>query len=395
MDMPDLIREEVLNLNQEMITFRRDFHQHPELGMEERRTAQVIEDRLKDLGLKVTSRVGKTGVVGLLEGASPGKTVLLRADMDALPIQEENEVSYRSQNVGVMHACGHDGHMAILLTVARILSAHRQAFPGQIKFVFQPGEEGFGGARLMIEDGVLKDPPVGAAFALHLVTVLPVGYLATRPGPVMACMDSFTIKIKGKGGHAAKPEEGVDAILMTAQVISTLQSLISKEVSPTIPLIVHVGTIHGGSNFNVIAERVEMKGTVRTFDETLRASIPERMNRIIKGVTEALGGWYELDYDFGYPALVNDTTMTRRVNEVAAQVLGEERVIERPQVMSSEDFAFFLKEVPGCYFFVGAGNEKKGFHNPNHSAKFDFDEGALGVGAKVMAWLALTYLHST
>ena len=390
--MSDRIHDEIIILKEEMIALRRDFHQHPEPGMQEKRTAQVISDRLSDLGLQVKGGVGKTGVVGLLDGKGPGKTLLLRADMDALPIQEENDVSYCSLNRGVMHACGHDGHMAILLTVAKILSNCRKAFSGRIKFVFQPGEEGFAGARLMVEDGVLKDPDVDAAFALHLVTDLPVGILATRSGSLMACMDSFTLKIKGKGGHAGFPEAGVDAILMGAHVVSVLQSLISKEVSPTTPIVVHIGTIKGGRNFNVVADSVELKGTVRLFDETLRKSMPERINRIAGGVTAALRGTHNLDYQLGYPSLANDAEMTELVKDAAIQVVRKERVVEKGPVMGSDDFAFFLKEVPGCYLFVGAANEERGLNHPNHHSMFDFDEEALVLGAETMTEVALAYL---
>lgn len=375
-----------------MIDLRRDFHQHPELGMEEKRTAEVVANRLERLHLKVSTGIGKTGVVGLLAGKGPGKTVLIRADMDALPIQEENDLPYRSRNKNVMHACGHDGHMAILLTVAKVLSTYRKDFSGFVKFVFQPGEEGFGGARLMIEDGVLKDSRVDAAFTLHLVTRLPLGFLGLRAGPVMACMDDFTIHIKGKGGHAASPEEGVDAILISAQVISTLQSLISREISPLTPLVVHVGTIHGGSAFNIVADSVELKGTVRTHDETLRRSMPERIDRIVKGVTEAMRGTHKLHYQFGYPPVFNDPSMTKLVKDVAAQIVGIRGVNEMPALMMSDDMAFFLKEVPGCYFFVGAANAEKGLNQPHHNSMFNFDEEALVVGAETMARVALAYL---
>lgn len=390
--MFDHIKDDILNLKEEMISLRRDFHQHPELGMEEKRTAEKISKFMSELGFKVTTGIGKTGVVGLMKANGPGKTLLLRADMDALPIQEQNEVHYKSLHDGIMHACGHDGHMAILLTVAKILHGYRNDFSGNIKFVFQPGEEGFAGARLMIEDGVLEDPRVDATFALHLMTPFPIGSVALCSGPMMACMDNFTITIKGRGGHAAMPEEGADAILMSAQVISTLQSLISKEVSPTTPLVVHVGTIHGGNAFNIVADQVDLKGTVRTHDEKLRKSMPERMDRIIKGVTAALRGTHKLDYQFCYPPVVNDLSLAELVKSIGAQVVGDGQVLEAAPIMGSDDMAFFLKEVPGCYFFVGAANPEKGFDQPHHNAGFDFDEDALVVGAEMMTRIALAYL---
>ena len=244
----------------------------------------------------------------------------------------------------------------------------------------------------MIEDGVLKNPEVDAAFALHLMNHMPSGVIGVRNGAFMASMDSFTIKILGKGGHAAMPEGGVDAVLMSGQVVSALQSLISKEVSPLTPLVVHVGTIHGGSAFNIVADQVELKGTVRTLDETLQKSIPERMDRILKGVTEALRGTYELDYKFVYPPVINEESMTELVQRIAIQVVGEKKVIEIPPIMGSDDFAFCLKEVPGCYFFVGAGNSEKGMDHPHHNAQFDFDEDAMLVGAEMMVRVATTYL---
>jgi amidohydrolase len=392
--MHTTLKREILKLKEEMIAWRREFHAHPELGMEERWTAETVARRLSEFGLAVKTGVGGTGVVGLIEGESAGRTVLLRADMDALPIREENEVPYRSGIDGVMHACGHDGHMAILLGVAKLLSANRAVLRGSIKCIFQPGEEGFGGANFMIDDGVLDHPRVDAAFALHLIASIPVGMICLRPGPLMAAMDSFTVRIVGKGGHAAMPEGGIDAILMSAQAIIALQSLISREVSPLTPLVVHVGTIRGGNAFNIIAESVEMKGTVRCLDEVLRKSIPERMDRILKGITGALRGSHELDYQFGYPTVVNDGAMTELLKAQAADVVGPEMIVEVPPSMAGDDMAFFLKEVPGCYFFVGAGNPQKGLNHPHHNSRFDIDEDALVIGAETLARAAVAYLSS-
>ncbi len=388
----DELRQAVLNHKEEMIALRREFHQYPELGMEESRTPKTVARHLGDLGLKVSTGIGKTGVVGLLEGGKPGKTVLLRADMDALPIQEMTDLPFQSKNAGVMHACGHDGHMAILLTLAKLLAARRKGLRGRIKFVFQPGEEGMGGARFMIQDGVLEEPSVDAAFALHLIAQFPVGMIGVRPGALMACMDSFTIRITGKGGHAAMPDGGVDAILMAAQAVTALQSLVSREISPLTPLVVHVGTFHGGEAFNIVAERVEMKGTVRTLDEALQKSIPERMDRVLKGITSALRGSHELDYEFGYPPLINDGPMTDLMKREAAYVVGPERVIDVPATLASDDMAFFLKKVPGCYFFVGAGNPSRGINHPHHNARFDIDEDALVVAAETLGRVTLAYL---
>jgi amidohydrolase len=367
-----MIDREVANLKDEMVCLRRDFHQHPELGFKEKRTAGIVARYLMDLGLKVQTGIAETGVVGLLSGKAPGKTLLLRADMDALPIQEQNEVDYKSLNDGVMHACGHDGHMAILLAAAKILTTHREEFSGQIKFIFQPAEEGLAGARFIIEDGVMKDPKVDC--------------------PLWPAWTRLRSKSRERGDNAAMPEGGVDAILMSAQVISTLQSLISKEVSPTTPLVVHVGTIHGGNAFNIVADQVKLKGTVRTHDEKLRKSMPERIERIVKGVTAAMRGTHKLDYQFCYPPVVNDLSMTELVKSIGAQVVGDGQVLEATPIMGMDDRAFFLREVPGCYFFVGAGNPEKGFDQPHHNAQFDFDEEALLVGAEMMTRVALSYL---
>lgn len=390
--MLNSIKHDVAKLKGTMISLRRDFHKYPELGMREKRTAEIIARWLGDLGLIVQTGVGKTGVVGLLEGANAGKTVLLRADMDALPIREMNQVAYKSTNDGVMHACAHDGHMAILLAAAEILHGCREHFAGNIKFVFQPGEEGYAGAKLMIEDGVLQAPGVDAAFALHLMSNLPLGSVAVCPGPAMAAMDSFTLGVHGKGAHAAMPESGADAIFMSAEVIGSLQSLVSRETPPTTPLVIHVGTIQGGDAFNIVADYVELKGTVRTHDQGLRETIPGRIQRIGSGVTSALRGTCDLDYQPVYPPVVNDLSMTELVKGVGAQVVGPRQVLDAQPMMTSDDMAFFLEQVPGCYFLVGAGNPDKGLNRPAHNARFDFDEDALLTGAEMMVRVALTYL---
>lgn len=388
-----MIDEKISCILDEMIRLRRDFHRHPELGFSETRTAGIIAEYLRNLGLEVFEGVGTTGVIGVLNGNSTGKTVMLRADMDALPIQELNEVEYRSLNDGVMHACGHDGHMAILLGTAAILSGMRDRLIGKVKFVFQPAEETLGGARNMIADGVLDNPKVDAAFGLHLISLLPLGYIGYKPGPIMASMDPFTITIKGKGGHGAMPESGIDAILISAQVITVLQSLVTKEISPISPVVINVGTIKGGDAPNVIADKVVLEGTVRTLDTNVQQLIPRHMERILTGITQAMGGEYELDYSTGYPATINDAAMTKLVQEVAEHVVGKDFVFEVPSAMISEDMSFYLQKVPGSYFYVGAGNVEKGFTQPHHNSRFDIDEQALAVGAKMMCNLAVSYLE--
>lgn len=391
--MGNALREKVFELKDHMIRLRQDFHRHPELGFEEKRTAGVVAEYLRGLGLDVKERVGRTGVVGVLSGNGPGKTILLRADMDALPVHEKNEVDYRSEKDGVMHACGHDGHMAILLAAARVLKELRGDFPGNVKFLFQPGEEGYAGAKLQIEEGVLQDPQVDAALALHLRSDLPCGTVGWRVGPLMACMDSFRIFAKGKGGHAALPEGGVDAILMSAQAIQSLQSLVSREVSPLTPLVIHIGCISGGEAFNIIAETVEMKGTVRTLDVELRKEIPDRMRRILRGIGAGFRGELDLEYSFGYPIVENDPHITEVVKGAATAVVGNDKVVEVPAGMMSDDMAFFLQKVPGNYFFVGAKNPEKGADQPHHNARFNFDEEALPIGAEILVRSAMSYLR--
>jgi len=388
-----MIDEKISSITDEMIRLRRDFHRHPELGFAEKRTAGIIAEYLRNLGLEVFEGVGTTGVIGILNGNSTGKTLMLRADMDALPIQELNEVGYRSVNDGVMHACGHDGHMAILLGTAAVLSGMRDRLGGRIKFVFQSAEETLGGARNMIADGVLDNPKVDAAFGLHLISLLPLGYIGYKPGPIMASMDPFTITIKGKGGHCAMPESGIDAILISAQVITALQSLVTKEISPISPVVINVGTINGGDAPNVIADKVVMEGTVRTLDTNVQQLIPRHMERMLAGITQAMGGEYELDYSTGYPITINDAAMTKLVQDVAEQVVGKDFVFEVPSAMISEDMSFYLQKVPGSYFYVGAGNVEKGISQPHHNSGFDIDEQALAVGAKMMCNLAVSYLE--
>jgi len=390
----EAIRNEIQAIAPELVRLRRDFHQHPEMGLQEARSAGIVAARLKELGLKVTTGVGRTGVVGLLEGREPGRTVLLRADMDALPIQEENETSYRSTVDGVMHACGHDGHMAILLGVAQVLSGLRDRFPGQVKFVFQPGEEGYDGARLMIEDGALENPRPDAALGLHLGSHLPVGQVGVRSGPVMASSDAFSIHVLGEAGHGAHPEGGVDAILIAGHVITSLQSLVSREVPAQQPVVVHIGLIRGGTAGNIIADRVTLRASVRTLDTDMRNSIFERLDRIVGGIAAAFRGRHEINYLGGVGPVVNDTAMTALVESCAAEIVGADKVLANEPTMGSDDVARFLEQVPGCFFFVGSGNEEKGYSRPHHHPRYDIDERCLAIGAEILASSALTYLTS-
>ena len=387
-----MIRTEVENIRDEVIKIRRDIHQHPEIGFQETLTAALVADYLTQLGMDVKTGVAKTGVVGLLRGATAGKTLLLRADMDALPIQEKSEKPYKSVFDGTMHACGHDGHVAMLLGAAKILSAHPGDFKGNIKFAFQPGEEGYAGARSMIEEGLLDNPSVDAAFALHLTTLLPTAHVSLRSGPMMASADSFNLTIKGASGHAANLNMGTDAIQTAAEIITTFPRITAKEIPANKAIIIHVGTISGGDARNIIAERVKMEGTVRALDSDLQRQIPGKMERIIDGITKASGADYVFEYRESYPVLNNDKDMTERVKTTCGRILGPEKVIEMSPNMGAEDMAFVLNQVPGCFFFIGAGNEEKGITAPNHSSKFDIDEEALIHGCEILVNLALDFL---
>ena len=385
------IEQRVSGVRDEMIRLRRDFHRHPEPGFRENRTAGIIADYLRNLGMEVREGVGRTGVVGVLRGKSPGRTLMLRADMDALSIQEKSSLPYRSTNPGVMHACGHDGHMAILLGAASVLSNMRKRLRGQIKFVFQPAEEGAGGAKKMIDDGVLDNPRVDAAFGLHLITALPCGTLGWSKGTIMAAMDSFILKITGRSGHSSMPEAGVDAIRASARIVGDLHALNTVKSESGASSLINIGTIRGGEAANVIAEEVELTGTVRTLNPQERASMQNSMSRIVGRVTGEFGAGFDLDYREGYPPVVNDGEMTDLLCRVAGDMPGIDGLLELPPLMASEDMAFYLKEVPGCFFFLGAGNAEKGLTRPLHSSEFDFDESALTVGATLFAGLAACF----
>ena len=382
-----MVDPEVAALIAELTDTRRAIHRHPELGFQEVRTAALVAERLRRLGLTVQEGVAQTGVVGFLRGRRPGKTILLRADMDALPIHEASEAEYASEIPGAMHACGHDAHTSMLLGAARVLTARRDRLAGSVKFVFQPAEEGPGGARPMIEAGVMQDPPVDLAFGLHLINDFPVGSVALRPGPVMASMDTIEIKVKGKGGHGALPHQAVDAVVVAAHVVTALQTLASREINPTVPVVVSLGTIHGGFRHNVIAPEVSLTGTVRTFDERLRKTLPERIERIVRQVCQAFRAEAEVRYEFGYPVTANDPAMTGFAREIAGEVVGADQVRTMDAMMGSEDMAYFLQAVPGCFLFLGSSNPAKNLTAPHHSPEFDFDEACLPLGVQLLVRL--------
>ena len=319
------IDQAVERISRQLIDDRRYFHQHPELGMEEINTSRIVAERLRELGIEVRTGIAGTGVLGTLRGGKPGKTVLLRADMDALPIEEENDVPYRSQHPGKMHACGHDGHTAILLGVANVLAGMRDIIPGTIKFAFQPAEESVGGAKPMIEAGVMENPHVDACFGLHLWQNLPIGTIGVRSGPLMAAADGFRVVIEGQGGHAAEPHATVDATLIACETVVALQSLVSREINPQQPAVVTVGSLHSGTASNVISGRAELTGTVRSFDPDVRQYLATRIPELITTTVAGLRGVADVSYAFGVPATVNDPAMASIARKAAAAVVGRFR----------------------------------------------------------------------
>ncbi len=371
---------------------RRDFHQHPEIGLRETRSAGIIAKELSALGLQVKTGVGQTGIVALLQGRQPGPVVLLRFDMDALPVLEQTGAEYASLNAGVMHACGHDGHMAIGLTVARILHAHRQEFSGTAMLVFQPGEEGLHGAEKMIEDGALQDPKPDIALAMHVWNEKPVGWVGITPGPVMAAADTFTVKILGKGGHGAVPNLVHDPIIAAAQVVNALQTIVSRNISPLKTAVVTVGAIHSGDAFNVIPDDVEMKGTLRSFEPEIREVMIDRFSDIINNICQAMQCEAHIEIKSITPAVINDEAVTQRVQQVAQKMLPGDDLDFKSTTMGAEDMAFFFQQVPGCYIFIGSANTQKHLDAPHHSARFDFDESILPKAAGLMVASAFEFL---
>jgi amidohydrolase len=373
----------------DLIRVRRQLHCNPELSLVEHETAAFVAAELAKLELDdVRTGIGKTGVLGTLRGGKPGPVTLLRADMDALPIEELVEAEYRSQRAGVMHACGHDGHVSILLAAAQTLAERRAEVPGTLVFCFQPGEEGYAGNRLMIEDGALENPHVDRTFALHLFSGLDVGKIGVRDGAFFASADEYDLVIRGKGGHGAMPQLAVDPIVGGAYFVTLLQTIVSREIAPKDPAVFTVGKFEAGTTFNVIPAEAKMKGTVRSFDPQVRKSMPERMERILAGLGHAMRFEYELKYHWSYPPTVNDRATNDVVREVGRATLGADNVVEHDIVMWAEDMSFMQEQRPGAYFIVGArGGESTSF--PHHNARFDIDERALDIGYAMMVALGL------
>lgn len=387
--MIDFIRE-AQNEFETLVQDRRDFHRFPEMGFHEQRTSKIIAQRLIALGMEVQTGVGLTGVVGLLEGDRPGPTVLLRFDMDALPISEDTGLEFSSENEGVMHACGHDGHMSMGLGLARIMARHRDKIAGTLKFVFQPAEEGLGGAFAMIADGVLENPKPDVAFAMHLWNKIPLGQAWVTDGPAMSASSRFELTVTGRGGHGASPHETVDPILAAAHVISALQSIVSRNVDPQESVVISVGQIQGGTTYNVIPEHVLIKGSVRSFSNEIHRKLYRRILETSSSVAAGFGCAVSLETVVIVAAVVNDEEVAGRVRKSAQQVLGGENVLDRKE-MASEDMGYMLEEVPGCYFFVGSAKEE-GLTYPHHHPRFDIDERAMINGVAVMGHALASYV---
>ena len=375
----------------ELTERRRDFHRHPELAFEEVRTSGIVADELHRLGLEVQTGVGKTGVVGILEGAGDGPTVLYRADMDALPIEEENSVDYVSGEAGKMHACGHDGHTSIALGIAKLLSNHRSRLKGRIKFVFQPAEEVGGGAAAMIEDGVLEHPAPDLSLGIHLWNDLEVGTVSVVSGPVMSGAGMFEITIVGRGGHGAMPHQTADPIVCAAQVIVALQSIVSRNVDPLDMVVLSIGNIHGGKARNVIPQSVTFGGSFRLFREETRDMVAARIREIASGVATAMGCRADVNLGAGIGAVVNDAEVAGHARSVFADMADVVSMVEQPW-MASEDVGLLMQRSPSAYLLVGSANHARELDYPHHHPRFDFDEDVLPLGVGLMSAVIADYL---
>ncbi|OUC12348.1 MAG: peptidase M20 [Alkalinema sp. CACIAM 70d] len=387
------VRLDLRSLHPQMIQWRRHLHQRPELGFQEQLTASFIATKLQEWGIPHQTGIAKTGIVATIVGSQPGKVLAIRADMDALPIQEENEVEYRSQHEGKMHACGHDGHVAIALGTAYYLSRHPD-FAGTVKIIFQPAEEGPGGAEPMVAAGVLQNPTVDAIIGLHLWNQLPIGTVGIRSGALMAAVETFRCTIFGKGGHGAIPQQTIDSIVVAAQVVNALQTIVARNVDPIESAVVTVGEFHAGTACNVIADTARLSGTVRYFNPNYASFFQQRVEQVIAGICQSHGATYTLNYQKLYPPVINNPDIAALVKSVA------ETVVESPlgvtpncQTMGGEDMSYFLNEVPGCYFFLGSANPAQGLNYPHHHPCFDFDETALALGVELFVRCVENFCH--
>ena len=387
------IRSEVKDIAEEIISIRRDIHKHPELGFEVHRTAELVSKHLNNLGFEVSTGIGKTGVVGDLIGKNDGPTIGLRADMDALPIQETSDLPYSSVNEGVMHACGHDGHTAMLLGAATIIKQLQDKLNGNVRFIFQPAEEGDGGARYMIEDGCLDS--VNEIYGIHLWNYQQYGEVGVKEGPILAAADVFSITIKGVGGHGAAPQGTVDAILVSAHLITALQSIVSRNTNPLESTVITIGQINGGHNFNVIADEIVLKGTARSYTEENRQLIKNRMKEIISGVEKTFSAEIDFTYFEGYPPTVNDKNTYDKLMKSAQKIVGDKCGFPYLS-MGGEDFSYYAERIPGCFFFVGSSPSNKKLRSvPHHCSHFDIDENALLIGSSIFVQLIEDQLINT
>ncbi len=394
--MKDKVRALAQRFGADVVAYRRHLHQYPELSFQEEQTAQFIAQRLQEWGVEHRAQVAGTGIVALVRGRRPHKrAVALRADMDALPIQENNEVPYRSQHPGVMHACGHDAHTAALLGAVRILQALRQYFSGTVTCLFQPGEERLpGGASLMIQAGALENPRPSALFGQHVYPALPAGMVGFRAGDYMASADEIYLLVKGRGGHAAMPHDCIDPIAISAQIVVALQQIAARYADPAVPTVLTFGRIasEGGAT-NVIPNAVRLEGTFRTMNEKWRAEAHRRIKKIAESVAKGMGGACEVTIVKGYPVLHNHVALTRRARRWAEDLLGKDRVVDLPVRMTAEDFAYYSQLFPSCFYRLGTGNSERGIIAPVHTDRFDIDEAALETGSALLAWLALCELE--
>ena len=410
-DVASNVDRHVRALEQKIVSWRRDVHEHPELSNREVRTARLVAEHLKSLGMEVKTGVARNGVVGVLKGGKPGKVVALRADMDALPVTEEVNVPFRSQvkaeylgqEVGVMHACGHDAHVAILMGVAEALAAVRKDLPGTVKFIFQPAEEGpppgeEGGAPLMVKEGVLANPKPDAIFGLHVISGIPAGTLTYRSGPLMASADWLYITVKGSQTHGAWPWKGIDPVVTSAQIVTGLQNIVARQLDVSKePAVVSVATIHGGQRKNIIPDQVEMTGTIRTFDEEMRQDAHARIKHIAQSIAQANHATADARIEKAVPVTVNDPALTERMLPTLKRIAGDAHVKLQPRVMVAEDFSYFQEQVPGLFYFVGITPPDQDMSQapPNHSPRFYVDESGLLPGARSLAGLAVDFLHGS
>ncbi len=375
-----IIRDEINKIEKDIIEWRRNFHKYPELSFEEHLTSKKIGEELKKMGMRPKMKIGKTGIVSDLKFGE-GPIIALRADMDALPLQEKGNLSFKSKHKGIMHACGHDAHMAMLLGVAKALSGYKKNLKGTVRFIFQPAEEGKGGARYMIRDGCLDG--VKEIYGLHVWNYQPAGEIGVKEGSVMAAADMFYIKVKGVGGHGAAPQGTVDSIVVASHLIQAFQTIVSRNINPLDNAVITVGKINGGSNFNIIADEVYMEGTARSYTESNRSLIKSKMNQIIEGVSNTYGAKINFEYVDGYPPTINSLNCSEKVLKAAKQVVGNKAGLPYLS-MGGEDFSYYLQKIPGCFFFVGsAPDPTKLFGTPQHCSHYDIDEQSLSIGPSV------------